>query len=250
MPAKMNYKKKYKKKYRKKARKAQLNYLRQPVMQSDTYHTSMIMLEDISNDYTNGFALRNNPISGAGTPQINQKNITFQMFMFNGFATYRRIFEEYRVNKIVVKFRPVKVQMLQAPVSSANPGAIVPGSQADLAVIPKAYYAIDRNDDAPRTEEEFRAYRNVTIKPANKSHTIKFCPSILTPQYAQLDPDGNPLWAYTIDYEKRWVQLNQSPSNELTYWGIKYAIENAAPEGRWKIEPTITCYISFRGKKV
>lgn len=206
---------------------------------TDEYHTTFLTTENwnISQEMWNDASV----FKAYGT--------TFQLPDLTGIANWQRLFEEFRINKVVVSFIPVQAQMKNRTVAVAVPvGAVSASTQ-----IPFCYYVIDRNDVSllAATVADFKERKGVVRKLATEPHVISFTPSILNAVYAgpAVPPDTTPQLNYNINYRKNWCQNNLAQAGiNQPYWGIKYGIEPATPEGAFRMKVSAKYYVSFRKK--
>jgi len=184
---------------------------------SDEYHTTFLSSNEINNDAS---------IFNSATSFI-AKGRTFQLPDCEGIQNWQRLFEEFRLNKIVVTFTPVQTENRNRAVTVGAPAGDVLGQTQT----PFAYYLIDRNDTEP--------------------HVISFSPSVLNAVYAgpAIPPDTTPQLNYNIVYKKNWVQLNLGAASvNQPYWGIKYGLGPSTPAGAYNMRVSMKYYISFRKK--
>jgi len=206
---------------------------------ADEYHTVFFSTENVNSD----FSIFNSD------SVFTAKGKTFAINQMVNYIQWQRLFEEYRLNRVVVTFDPVQITVRNRAVTTSNPTTPIAGATQ----VPFCYYFIDRNDDAiptNPTRDQFKSVRGCVRKPATQQHVISFTPSTLTPVYQSTDTDGKPLFNYMIDYQKKWVQNNLAEiSSDTPYWGIKYGIEPATPLGGYNMRVSIKYYVSFRKKK-
>jgi len=206
---------------------------------SDEYHTTFLSSNEINNDAS---------IFNSATSFI-AKGRTFQLPDCEGIQNWQRLFEEFRLNKIVVTFTPVQTENRNRAVTVGAPAGDVLGQTQT----PFAYYLIDRNDIDVSTLDEnaFKAYKGVVRKLATEPHVISFSPSVLNAVYAgpAIPPDTTPQLNYNIVYKKNWVQLNLGAASvNQPYWGIKYGLGPSTPAGAYNMRVSMKYYISFRKK--
>jgi len=206
---------------------------------SDEYHTVFFSTENVNN--TRSIFNDNATFTGKG--------ITFQVGDCVNFNQWERLFDEYRLNKVVVSFTPVQTseKYRQVAVGAAPTGVVSGATQ-----IPFMYYLIDRNDVVvPTNRDEMKANKGCVRKLATEPHTIIFTPSLLVPVYQSQDPSGTINYSYTIDYQKKWNQNNLAAvSKDVPYFSLKYGIEPASPIGAYNMRVSTKYYISFRKKRV
>jgi len=206
---------------------------------SDEYHTVFFSTENVN---------ANNSIFNSNTI-FTGKAITFQVTDCVNFINWEKLFDEYRLNKVVVNFTPVQASDKYRQVAV---GAAPSGTVSGLTQIPFMYYLIDRNDVVPpTTRDEMKGVKGCVRKLSTEPHTVIFTPSMLVPVYQSQDPSGTINYSYTVGYQKKWNQNNLgSISKDVPYFGLKYGIENSAPEGAYNMKVSIKYYISFRKKRI
>jgi len=177
------------------------------------------------------------------------KSMTFQLPDCEGITNWQRLFEEFRLNKVVVTFTPVQTEERNRAVTIGAPAGDVLGTTQT----PFCYYLIDRNDDnvAGWTRANFKKIKGSVRKLATEPHVISFTPSVLNAVYAgpAQPPDLTPQLNYQVSYKKNWQQNNQAqPGINQPYWGIKYGMEPATPAGAYYQRISIKYFVSFRKK--
>lgn len=175
------------------------------------------------------------------------RGITFQMSDCEGFQNWEKLFEEYRLNRVVVKFIPVQAEGRNRPVGTAAPQTQVPNNTQ----VPFFYCWIDRNDiTAPVLESTCLKIKGVTKKLATSSHVVSFTPSLLTPVYQSQDPVSQAInYNYIVDYNKKFCQNNLAQlSKETPYWSLKYGLGAASPAGAYSYNVSAKYYVTFRKK--
>ena len=209
------------------------SYIPKKIRYVDEFHTKMGMT-------TNGDLAYALDTPSYGT--MNSIAMTFKISDLINISAYQRLFEEVRVNKIHVSFRPSVTQITTFNSIGTTPPNIVADS------VPMVYYLIDRNDSVAEIDAlDFKEYSKTVSKKATSGHSIMFKPSTLSPIYAG-NEGGSPIFTYAVDYESKWLQLNSAGAIETIYYGLKYGIEGSNKRV-FTIIPTVTMYLSFRGKR-
>lgn len=135
---------------------------------------------------------------------------------------FTALFDEYRINKMVVKFVPNYTG------SDMNPNAT-------FNSLPNIYSIIDYDDaSTPANLDELLQYPNMRMTRSNQIHTRVFTPKV------SLDVNGV---AGTAAKAKQWLDCNQTT---IPHYGMKYWIDAAGVStGTYRI--FITMYFSCRG---
>lgn len=175
---------------------------------------------------------------------FNSIAIAFKLGATINWSTWSRLFEEVRVNRIMVKFNSKAVGMM---VTQDQPSpALTLGDN-----VPNAYYLLDRTDVAPEPDRNaFQEYTKTVKKKANKSHYISFKPSLLVPCVGTVNPDGSVIYNYTVDYKTsdNWISLGNANVGDMQYYGIKFGMQGSNSQV-FQISPEISFGLSFRGKR-
>lgn len=213
------------------------SYIPKRLRYVDEYHTKMTM-------NSNGAQAFN--LSTPGFNDFNSVAITFLLRNLINFGDWEKLFEEVRLNKVHIKFRPGASQVVaQSSVNAQAPLLPV----ATSANTPLVYYLVDRNDAVPEpTASDFKECARTVSKVATKPHSIMFSPSTLSPIYAGLDINNKPVFTYSVDYEKKWLQLNNAITKNTIFYGVKYGIEGSDVR-QFNMTVEVDCYVSFRGKR-
>lgn len=210
------------------------SYIPKRIRYVDEFHTRMYMTSNGDQAFT---------LTTPTWANFASKSITFKLADLLNIGLYTKLFEEVRINKIHISIKPSVTQMMTLDGVTTNVAAT---SDA----IPTAYYLIDRNDnDLELNADDMKEYSKTVSKICTKPHSVMFTPSTLSPIFAGNDTQGNPIFTYAVDYEKKWIQLNtQQAVNDTTYYGFKYGIEGSNHQV-FTLTPTICAYVSFRGKR-
>lgn len=210
------------------------SYIPKRLRYVDEYHTKMYM----NSNGDQGFSLAT-PTWG----NFASSSITFKLVDLLNISAYQKLFEEVRLNKVHIMFRPSTTQQITLDNVASGPPAQVSDA------VPMAYYLIDRNDNQLELNaDDFKEYSKTVSKVCTKSHSILFTPSTLQPVYGGEDTQGNPIFTYSVDYEKKWMQLNDIATLNTPYFGVKFGIEGSNKQV-YTITPTVCLYLSFRGKR-
>ena len=164
------------------------SYIPKRIRYVDEFHTKLMM--DSNGDQA--FA-----ITTPTWANFASKSITFKLVDLLNISSYQKLFEEVRVNKVHISFRPSTTQQITLDAIGTNP----PAQTSDA--VPMCYYLIDRNDnDLELNADDFKEYSKTVSKICTKSHSILFTPSTLQPVYGGLDTQQEPVFTYAVDYEK------------------------------------------------
>lgn len=155
--------------------------------------------------------------------------ISFSIGSLPQIATYQAMYDQYKLNKLYVTFRPMYTAT--SLVSSAS-GALL---------VPLIYTAIDLDDATAVNLTAIREYQKCMCHDDKKAFSMVFVPSAF-------DTLGGGA-AYTngnVQANKHWANTN---STTLLYYGIKWVItaQTAASTNlqQWNVEVGMS--ISFRG---
>lgn len=158
----------------------------------------------------------------------------FAIFKFGNIASFTAIYEEYRINCVVVTFSPLQDAV---------------GIRADYqeGTIPYLGYVIDEDDDTVHSSVSYMrtkvGYRQVRF---NKPVSVKVYPKYAVGIYApQVTPTpGTTAWAKP---GRGWVDL-QSGGINVKHYGLKWCIFmfNSTGQHQFKYNVDIKYYVSFR----
>uniref|UniRef100_UPI004047F021 hypothetical protein n=1 Tax=Orrella sp. TaxID=1921583 RepID=UPI004047F021 len=150
-------------------------------------------------------------------------------------TNFTNMFDQYRINTVVVKFIPHMTEMVNKPYDDTT-------TPTSGGTIPNLCVAVDRDDaTVPASYNELKARSKSRIVPATKPLTFKLRPSRLIATY-----DAGAANAYTVDVSKRWIN---SSSPNLNHFGLKYALEDSSPANAYIYEVEIMYYLSFKDRK-
>lgn len=171
-----------------------------------------------------------------GTSGPTLGGIKFSLVDCLNYTNFTAMFDQYRINTVVVKFTPHMTEIVNKPFDdTTTPGA--------GATIPNFCVAVDRDDaTAPTTYNEVKQRNKSRVVPATKSLTFKLRPSRLIATYNT----GIGQDAYTVDTTKRWIN---SSSPNLNHFGLKYALEDSSPANAYVYQVEIMYYVSFKDRK-
>lgn len=189
-------------------------------------------------------------VKAANQPICANRGLSFALQDTVQYHKYSELFEEYRINKVVVHVmwqRQVQMGLPLFPATEA--GVNVQGTD----VVPRFGWAIDHDDAAAPTDYSNLAARDGFHEvwlTAGKKVDIPITPSILSMVYSSLVST-----AYGPKY-KTWID---TANDGVPHFGLKFGVQanwghnvpldpGEAPDlGRLMIEATY--YVSFRGIK-
>lgn len=157
---------------------------------------------------------------------------TFELADVPQYATYSSLYEEFRIDKITVKF----MSLNNIASGTTAPSGIVPFMSLGMI-----HSVVDTNDDSvPTTIQGLMndpAYRGTR---SNLNHTRSFVPKFLN-----VVGGGSPAQS-----KSGWLKTE---FNNITHYGIKVAFEGGVNSSlnaiSYTVEPIITYYLSFKNPK-
>lgn len=234
MPFKYNKSKKSKRQ-RKHLKHSAKTYIPKKLYYSDEFHTIL----NYSASEQEALKLLTPPYG-----DFNSRTISFKLGATINWPTWSRLFEEVRVNRIMVKFNSKAVSQMVTQDQPSNPLTL--GDN-----VPNCYYLLDRTDNANEADRNaFMEYTKTVKKKASKNHYISFKPSLLVPCVGTVNPDGSVIYNYTVDYKSsdNWINLGNINVGDMQYYGIKFGMTGSNSQV-FQIAPEISFGISFRGKR-
>lgn len=150
---------------------------------------------------------------------------SFSLDQLPNYTEFTNLFDQYRINKIVVKFIP-----------NHNSSDVSVGTQ----VISNFNTVIDPTDaTAPTSGAELYEYQNWRLTRGISAHTRVFTPASLDVVATATTASANPTW-------KQWLATS---SPDVKHYGLKYYAEPSNANGDTYWFPYITMYFSCKSTK-
>lgn len=147
-----------------------------------------------------------------------------------GYAEFVAIFDAYRINKVVVKLRPVYTEV------NINTSANTPAATAvPMFGIATDYDSVSTN---PTSMAIIREYDNALVVPATKPITRSCVPRTAFPVYR----DGVN-WAYAQGNRRMWLDCKNT---DVPHYGMVWFAE-ATINNTYRYEIEYIYYVSFKG---
>lgn len=164
-------------------------------------------------------------VEQAGAFNIRLQDLT-------NYSNYTTIWDQYRINKIVVRARPIRTTTVVAQVEDVS----TPQGTTNIP----SYCLVKDFDDSitPSSFTQLEARTFAKRRLATQSMSYKFTPATLTSIYQPITS------AYAPKY-KTWLDC-AFPA--VPHYGIKFAMEVAAPAGVYGIELVTDVYVSFKNR--
>lgn len=164
---------------------------------------------------------------GAGVP--SGMGIKFQLSDCDQSATFASLFDQYRIDKVVIKLLP------RATIVSTLGSA--------MAQAPSYFLVAVDHDDAntPATEAELRQYDNCKIVPATssiKSFTVK--PKIATAAF------GGGVFTSYLNSKASWIDI---ASTGVEHYGFKIILPPSSTASSFAFEIMCDYYLSFKNAR-
>lgn len=164
--------------------------------------------------------------------------LSFQLQDMPDHALYTSMFDQYRFNKVVVKFIPTMTTVVNRPYDDTTTISVVDGCR--LAAV------IDRDDDAtPSTADGYektlhrQGSRSVS---AGQPMTITLIPTRLAMVYRTATTTG-----YKVD--NNYKEFNDCAQHDIRHFGVKYALQPYAPANCFQYRVQLTYYLSFKDRR-
>lgn len=158
--------------------------------------------------------------------------VSYRLQDLTNYANYTVIWDQYRINKIVIRARPIRTTQVVAQVEdTSNPTGVTN--------IPSFCIAKDFDDaNSPASFAQLCARTFSKRRLATQKMNYKFTPATLETVYAPV------VSAYSPKY-KTWLDCAYT---SVPHYGIKYAMEVAAPAGIYGVELQTDVYVSFKNR--
>ena len=158
----------------------------------------------------------------------------FKFNEVNNYAHYANIFDQYRINLVVVKFEPIMTQIVNRPYDDSTTGNLV-------NAIPRYAVCIDRDDDDVQSFENIESRKHARVRLATKPITIAFRPSRLVPVY-RIGATN----AYKVDNSKQYCDMAYP---DILHYGVKFALEASSPSAAYAFRVTTKYYVSLADRR-
>jgi len=190
-----------------------------------------------NSDYTSFF--RCEPIEFSNDSTITVRDgLSFQLTDIINFSSFTTIWDQYRIDQVIVKFIPVLTTVVNRPFDdSTNPGASV-------GEIPRLTTMIDRDDRAvPLDFNQIFQRPQSRTKMATKAIIWKFTPNRLVEVYRSTTST-----AYKIDTNKK--QFLDCGYSNVPHYGLKFALEATSPSNCYQYRIERSFKISFKNRRL
>lgn len=175
------------------------------------------------------FQIANNstvPLKGA---------MNFSLSQCLGYTDYTKLFDQYRVNMVIVKFTPSLTTVVNRPFDDTT-------TPTD-GTVPRLVTALDRDDSTiPIDFESVQSKSKSRITYATKYQSYKFRPNRLTMVYRTQATTG-----YKVDTQvKEFLDCGQA---DIPHYGVKYCLEPSSPSNTYVYDISVDYYVSFKNKR-
>ncbi len=157
----------------------------------------------------------------------------FQLSSCLNSGAYTAMWDQYKINKVVITWRPIRTQVVVAQNEDVTPGT--------FTNIPSVVYAKDHDDLTPVTYADTRVRFGAKEKLATKGHAMKIVPATLTEIYQSTIST-----AYSPQFGK-WLDCANST---VPHYGVRLAMEAAEPQGSYTLECKTLIYLSFKNRVI
>lgn len=208
---------KYKKKTYKKKRVFRRKYTRKPrgiLVKNDVHHFIRSSSDPIFASITGGVS--------------TQQNFawTFNLHQVRNYTEFTNLFDQFRINKIILKF-----------FLYSDPSA----QTANTAVYPRMWYCPDYDDDAPLTIDVLRERQKTRVAQLKPGRPVKIR---VTPASLAMMYGGVASTSYMPVF-KRWVDTNYGGT---PHYGLKFAFEDGALQ-TWQVRVEAVYSVSFKNSR-
>lgn len=147
--------------------------------------------------------------------------------------TYATMWDQYRINKVVITWTPIRTQMVQANVEDVTPSS--------TTNIPSWVVAKDFDDLTPTSYTDTRTRFGSVVRLATQGGKMIIRPACLSEIY-----QSTLTTAYSPNYGK-WID---TANNSVPHYGVRFAMEAAEPSGQYALECKTKIYVSFKNRVI
>lgn len=191
----------------------------------------------LNSDYTSFF--RCNPIEISNDSTVETKiAFAFRLSDIINFSSWTTLFDQYRIDKVVVKFVPVQTEAVFRPYDdTTNPGASV-------SEIPRLCTIIDRDDESSPIDfnQIFQRPQSRTRK-ATQTITWTFVPNRLVEVYRSATTTG-----YKVDTNKK--EFLDCGYSDVPHYGMKAVLQPTSPANCYQYRIERTYQISLKNRRI
>lgn len=141
----------------------------------------------------------------------NSNGIIFRLADVESFDDFSARFDQYRLLKVRLEFRPLLQNVNQLQGSTID----------EQFTIPQIYVYTDYDDSNAPDESTVRSRQTVLVRQATKPFSYEVVPQALGSNYATLTTTG-----YSVDNRAKWIDTS-NPG--VTHYGVKWYIEGCNP---------------------
>lgn len=160
---------------------------------------------------------------------------TFKLTDCLNISRYTQMFDQYRLNKVVIKWRPLRYTNITAENTTVLPPI------SGFTNIPNFVTVVDYDDTLVVDYNDVRERYGSRVRRCNRPGTDIITPKILTECYRSTTSS-----AY-LPKPKQWVDCTY---NDVPHYGLKVSLQAAEPNGQYAIEGTVTYYVSFKNRMI
>lgn len=166
---------------------------------------------------------------------IAEQRITyrFQLSACLNYVAYQTMWEQYRINKVVITWKPIRVQSVVGQVT-----AVAPGSTTN---IPSYVIAIDNDDVSSEAYQDTKTRYGSRERLVTTPGKVVMKPACLSEIYLAVAAN-----AYSPQYGK-WLDCRYAT---VPHYGVRLAMEPAEPAGNYALECKTKIYVSFKNRVI
>lgn len=159
--------------------------------------------------------------------------LTFKLSECNYFTRFTAIYDQYRIDKVIVTFRPAMGQVVNKPYDDTTTGVLA-------NACPRFVTAIDFDDNStPSSLDELMSRSGSRTTLATKQQVRAFKPKRLIQVFRTLTTTG-----YMPDATNRFLDCAQT---DIPHYGLKYALDTCSPIRAYIYEVDVKYHITFKG---
>lgn len=151
------------------------------------------------------------------------------------FSSWTTLFDQYRIDKCIIKFTPILTQEVIRPYDdTTNPG---------INLIPRLTTALDRDDvAAPLSFDDVNQRPLSRTKIATKAISWTFVPNRLVAVYRTGVSSG-----YKVDTASK--DFLDCANSDIPHYGLKWALEAASPSNAYQYRIDKTLVVSLKNRR-
>lgn len=162
-----------------------------------------------------------------------QAAMNFALSLMLDYSKYTAIFDQFRIDKIQVKFIQRQTQVVNRPFDDSTSGSLIHN-------IPNFVTAIDYDDVASGTYDQIISRHGSKMTLATQNQTLTFRPARLVEIYRAVTS------AYMTDKSKNFLDCAYA---DTPHYGVKAVLQVASPARAYVYIPEVTGWFTFKNRR-